>query len=266
MGNPFQAGLRQKYWGAYVQDDVRLAKGLNLHVGVRWEPSLPEHDILARGSHFSMPAFLAGQKSSVYPNAPAGLLFHGDPNTPESYANPNWAGFAPRVGLAWDPSGRGAQSLRASYGIFFDTPETFTARDFGASAPWGNTIALTAPAGGLSNPFLGYPGGQPISVALPAQPERRIPRRWAVHHVPAEPAPHVSPTVGPELSASIYGELAGYCRLSGEQGDSLASVGGSQSRGVHFRIFHNRQYPATAAAHAVESGAGTILFECHPGG
>jgi hypothetical protein len=134
---------------------------------VRWEPSLPEHDILARGSHFSMPAFLAGQKSSVYPNAPAGLLFHGDPNTPESYANPNWAGFAPRVGLAWDPSGRGAQSLRASYGIFFDTPETFTARDFGASAPWGNTIALTAPAGGLSDPFLGYPGGNPFPSPYP---------------------------------------------------------------------------------------------------
>ena len=35
--------------------------------------------------------------------------------------------------------------------------ETFTARDFGAAAPWGNTIALTAPAGGLANPFLGQP-------------------------------------------------------------------------------------------------------------
>jgi len=167
MGNPFQAGLRQKYWGAYAQDDVRLAKGLNVHFGLRWEPSLPEHDIAARGSHFSLPAFLAGQKSNVYVNAPAGLQFHGDGNTPESYANSNWMGFAPRVGIAWDPSGKAHQSLRASYGVFFDTPETFTARDFGASAPWGNTIALTAPAGGLSNPFLGYPGGNPFPTPYP---------------------------------------------------------------------------------------------------
>jgi hypothetical protein len=167
MGNPFQAGLREKYWGAYVQDDIRLAKGLNVHFGLRWEPSLPEHDQLARGSHFSLPAFLAGQHSSVYPNAPAGLQFHGDPGIPESYANGNWAGFAPRVGLAWDPSGNGIQSIRASYGIFFDTPETFTARDFGASAPWGNTIALTAPSGGLANPFLGYPGGNPFPTPYP---------------------------------------------------------------------------------------------------
>lgn len=175
MGNPFQAGLRQKYWGAYVQDDVKLAKGLNVHLGFRWEPSLPEHDILARGSHFSMPAFLAGQKSTVYPNAPAGLMFHGDGNTPEAYANGNWVGFAPRVGLAWDPSGKGVQSIRASYGIFFDEPETFTARDFGASAPWGNTVALTAPVGGLSNPFLGYPGGNPFPSPYPPGPNAVFP-------------------------------------------------------------------------------------------
>src|SRR5260370_5582691 len=103
MGNPFQAGLREKYWGAYAQDDIRLAKGMNVHFGLRWEPSLPEHDQVARGSHFSFPAFLAGQHSSVYPNAPAGLEFHGDPGIPESYAHGNWAGFPPPVGLALDP-------------------------------------------------------------------------------------------------------------------------------------------------------------------
>jgi len=167
VGSPFQIGLRQRYAGAYVQDDIRLAKGLNIHAGVRWEPSLPEHDVLGRGSHFSLPAFTQGQKSSVFTNAPAGLLFNGDQGIPKSYANGNWVGFAPRVGLAWDPSGKGHQSVRASYGIFFDTPETFTARDFGASAPWGNAISLTAPAGGLANPFLTYPGGNPFPIPYP---------------------------------------------------------------------------------------------------
>jgi Carboxypeptidase regulatory-like domain len=167
QGSPFQVGLRQKYWGAYVQDDVRLVKGLTLHAGVRWEPSLPEHDILDRGSHFSLPAFLAGQKSVEYTNSPAGLLFHDDPGIPASYANGNWLGFAPRVGLAWDPTGNGRQSLRASYGIFFDEPETFTARDFGASAPWGNALSLTQPPGGLTNPFQGYPGGNPFPLPYP---------------------------------------------------------------------------------------------------
>ncbi|HWB83033.1 MAG TPA: carboxypeptidase-like regulatory domain-containing protein [Bryobacteraceae bacterium] len=167
QGNTFQIGLHEKYAGLYVQDDIRVAKGLDVHVGVRWEPSLPEHDEFARGSHFSMAAFLAGQHSTVYPNAPAGLLFYGDPDIPKSYANGNWIGFAPRVGIAWDPDGKGVQSIRTSYGIFFDTPETFTARDFGASAPWGYNVSLTAPAGGLSDPYLGYPGGNPFPTPIP---------------------------------------------------------------------------------------------------
>jgi hypothetical protein len=167
QGNAFNVGLREMYVGAYVQDNIRLARGLDVHVGLRWEPSLPEHDELARGQHFSMAAFLAGHHSSVYPNAPAGLQFHGDPGIPKSYANGNWSGFAPRVGLAWDPSGKGTQSLRTSYGIFFDTPETFTARDLGASAPWGYNVSLTAPAGGLTNPYIGYPGGNPFPTPIP---------------------------------------------------------------------------------------------------
>ena len=174
-GMPFQIGLREKYLGAYVQDDMRVAKGLDVHVGVRWEPSLPEHDQLARGSYFSMAAFNAGQHSSVYPNAPVGLRFHGDPGIPESYANGNWIGFAPRIGVAWDPSGKGTQSIRTSYGIFFDTPETFTARDFGASAPWGNTISQTAPAGGLANPFLAYQGGNPFPTPYPPSSNATFP-------------------------------------------------------------------------------------------
>ena len=170
VGSPFQIGLRQKYWGAYAQDDLRLGRGLNVHFGVRWEPSLPGEDEFARGSHFSLPDFLAGKHSAVFPNAPAGLLFHGDPDIPASYAGNNWLGLAPRVGVAWDPSGQGRWSLRASYGVFFDTPETFTARDLAASAPWANAISLTAPAGGLSDPFLGYPGGNPFPAPYPPTP------------------------------------------------------------------------------------------------
>ena len=44
QGNPVQIALRERYYGAYFQDDIQVRKGLNIHVGVRWEPSLPEHD------------------------------------------------------------------------------------------------------------------------------------------------------------------------------------------------------------------------------
>src|SRR5260370_24803129 len=146
---------------------MQVSKKLNVHMGLRWEPSLPEHDIAGRGSHFSLPALLAGQHSVVYPNAPAGLLFHGDPGIPAAYANTNWLGFAPRVGLALDPTGKGTQSLRASFGIFFDTPESYTNRDWWLAAPSGHSSSLTAPAGGFANPYQGYPGGNPFPTAYP---------------------------------------------------------------------------------------------------
>ena len=166
-GNPLQVGLRQKYWGVYGQDDIQITKGLDIHVGLRWEPSLPEHDVYGRGAHFSLPAFLAGQVSTVYPNAPAGLLFHGDPGIPAAYTNGSYLGFAPRLGFAWDPTAKGTQSLRGSYGIFYDAPESYTERDWGLQAPWGSGVSLTAPAGGFANPFLGYPGGNPYPVPYP---------------------------------------------------------------------------------------------------
>ncbi len=167
QGNPVQIALRQRYYGAYFQDDIQVRKGLNVHFGVRWEPSLPEHDKAGRGDHFSLDAFKAGQKSSVYDNSPLGLLFHGDPGIPAAYANGSYIDFAPRVGLAWDPNGDGKQSVRASWGIFFDTPESYTMRDFGASSPWGSTVSLIAPVGGFANPYAGFPGGNPFPTPYP---------------------------------------------------------------------------------------------------
>jgi hypothetical protein len=160
--NIARVDLRQKYIGAYVEDSYQLSKRLNVHVGVRWEPFLPEHDALARGNHFSLPDFVAGNKTSVYNNAPPGLFFYGDKGIPKSYANGNYHDFAPRIGFAFDPFGDGKESVRGSYGIFFDSPESFSIRDFGISAPWGNAITLTAPAGGFSNPVVGFTFPTPV--------------------------------------------------------------------------------------------------------
>ena len=159
--------LREKYVALYFQDDVQLTKRLNVHAGVRWEPSLPEHDVIGVGNSFSLSNFLSGAKTTVFTNAPPGLLFYGDPGIPKAFANGSYDDFAPRIGFAWDPTGTGEESVRASYGIFFDQPESFTDSPFGSSPPWGNGLILTAPAGGFQNPFQGYPGGDPFPTSYP---------------------------------------------------------------------------------------------------
>jgi hypothetical protein len=179
-----EIGLRQKYVGLYFQDDIKVNKRLNMHVGVRWEPSLPENDIAGRGAYFSLPAFLAGTKTGKYTNAPAGLLFHGDPGIPKSYVNSRYLDFAPRFGLAWDPAGNGKLSVRASYSIFFDTPESFTARDWANGTPWGNQINLNAPAGGFADPYAGYPGGNPFPFPYPPNKDAPFPQQGGYINFP----------------------------------------------------------------------------------
>ncbi|MGH2509536.1 MAG: TonB-dependent receptor domain-containing protein, partial [Ktedonobacteraceae bacterium] len=181
--NHFQAsdtqdlGLRENYIGLYFQDAIQLNKRLNVHVGVRWEPLLPEKDNEGRGSHFSMSTFAAGVTTSKYTNAPPGLLFHGDPGIPAAYTHGGYLVFAPRFGLAWDPTGSGKSSIRASYGIFDNTPMSYLVSHFATQPPYGNTISINEPIGGFADPFAGYPGGDlfpspnppPMDFAFPTE-------------------------------------------------------------------------------------------------
>ncbi len=133
-------------------------------------PRFREHDIHNRGVNFDLATLIAGQKSTVFTNSPPGLFFHGDPGIPPALTNGSYLDFAPRIGAAWDPRGDGKESVRVSYGIFFDLPESYTDGDFGNSSPWGSNITLAAPAGGFANPYLGIAGRQSLSFASSRPP------------------------------------------------------------------------------------------------
>ena len=156
-----------KYIGAYFEDDIQLTKKLNVHGGIRWEPSLPETQQYNEGNHIDFAAFAAGTRSSVFTNAPPGVFYYGDKGIPKGYAFGSYHDFAPRVGFAWDPTGRGVESIRSSYGIFFDTPEAYTDSVFSLAPPWANGISLTSPSGGFQNPYQSYPGGDPFPNQFP---------------------------------------------------------------------------------------------------
>src|SRR4029453_4846351 len=47
------------------------------------------------------------------------LLFPGDAGIGDGIAH-SFNGWMPRVGFAWDPTGRSLWSVRASYGLFYD--------------------------------------------------------------------------------------------------------------------------------------------------
>ena len=152
------------YIGLYAQDNWKVNSHLTVNYGVRWEPYLNGRLLNGQVSHFNMADFLANVHSTVYPNAPAGTLYPGDPGF-DTGGRPNqtsWLNFAPRFGLAWDPKGDGKTLVRASWGIFYDMPHTLFYYNYATEPLWGSSITLINPQGGFANPWLGYPGGNPF--------------------------------------------------------------------------------------------------------
>jgi Carboxypeptidase regulatory-like domain/TonB dependent receptor len=159
---------RHDYIGLYAQDSWKIKRNLSLNYGLRWEPYMGPQMIKGYVSHFSQADFNAGVHSTVYPNGPVGTLFPGDPgfNTNDRPSNIAWKDFAPRIGMVWDPKGDGKMTVRASWGIFYDLPYTIQFYDYATGPPWGGGITLTQPPGGYSNPWLGFPGGNPYPLQL----------------------------------------------------------------------------------------------------
>jgi outer membrane receptor protein involved in Fe transport len=112
--NASQDGTGWSYAG-YVQDEFRPGANITLNLGLRYELAKPFVE-----SNDAINAFHPGQQSTRFPAAPTGLVYPGDEGVPRGTYETDKNNFAPRAGLAWDPTGSGRSSLRAAWGIFYD--------------------------------------------------------------------------------------------------------------------------------------------------
>ena len=154
------------YVGVYAQDVWRLNDRLTLNAGLRWEPYFAAHDDYQFYSHFDLDGFLAGRRSVVFPNAPAGLMFRGDQGFPENGNTfSKLAQVAPRVGIAW-ANADNSQTIRAAVGVYYDSPKLWQYGRHPLNAPFGNTIQINNPVS-FADPWASYPGGNPFPTPLP---------------------------------------------------------------------------------------------------
>ncbi len=153
---------RQFYDSLFVQDSWKVHPRLTLNYGVRWEPYLSSYNDRKQFEHFDLDLFKQNVHSKVFVNAPAGLMFPGDPQyTGGKYFNgPRWAKFFPRVGLAWDPEGKGRMTIRAAYGMYGDRAMMLAGTQMYFSPPFGNTVSNAG--AGLTDPWSNYAGGNPM--------------------------------------------------------------------------------------------------------
>ena len=149
--------LRENRVGLYVQDDFKLNRKLTINAGLRWDPWLPPVDL-----NDTLVGFTPGARSTVAPNAPAGLLFHGDPGVSASIFHSNYKDFAPRFGFAYDVAGAGKTVVRGAYGLFYGFPEGLLYQRTDSSQPVNLFLQINNPASTWDNLYTGYSGGDPF--------------------------------------------------------------------------------------------------------
>jgi len=152
----------QWYDGAYAQDTWRLSNRVTLNAGVRWEPFFSQNLTRGANSIFIPDNFKNNVKSTVFHNAPAGLIYPGDPGFPPgtSGLNKKWWNFSPRAGLAWDVGGNGRTAVRASYALMYDFPTGEFFSNLAAAPPYGNRTLVSDPTGLMDDPYRDV-GGDP---------------------------------------------------------------------------------------------------------
>jgi hypothetical protein len=101
-------GAIDRYWrftlfGFYLQDEFTVTPRLTVNGGLRYEFTTMPEDIYGRDSALPDP------------------LTDRAPVVGQLYENPTYTNLSPRGGVAWDVTGDGRTSVRAGYGLYFNT-------------------------------------------------------------------------------------------------------------------------------------------------
>ena len=160
-GSPNAGSPRTWEIAAYVQDDWKVSPRLTLNLGLRWDPWLPYEDALHAISQFR-----PGQQSTVFPTAPLGYVFPGDSGVSSTSLQSRMNNWGPRVGFAYDLLGNGKTSLRGGWGLFYSDIRQQSLNNLSSNEPFGISMAVTQPTGGLANPYADT--GNPFPFVPPA--------------------------------------------------------------------------------------------------
>ncbi len=191
----YTADLRQKAIEGFVQDEWKMRPNLTVYYGVRYSYFPSPWDKNGRLSTFVPELYNpadapqitgAGNRVAGTGNWCNGMIVNSQnfPTGPPQFnCRPSVSpqgkyvidvskkDFAPRFGLAWDPTGKGKTSIRTGYGIYHEQVLVGTfLQNIGLNPPYQETATAT-------NTNLDNPGGG-IATNLTVQNLRAVQNNW----------------------------------------------------------------------------------------
>jgi carboxypeptidase family protein/TonB-dependent receptor-like protein len=126
VGNPNLEVISHSY-GGFFQDDWRIAPKIMLNLGLRYAYASPFHEVNNALGNFD-PAL--------------GMVQQGQASVGDSLVKPDYGNWSPRLGIAWDVTGKGTTVIRAGAGIYYSvfSLAPLTANPGPANVPGGTSL------------------------------------------------------------------------------------------------------------------------------
>lgn len=180
----YTADLRQRNIELYAQDEYKVRRNLTLYYGLRYSVYGMPYDKNGRLANFD-PMFFDPAKAPQVSTAGVrtggdffnGLIFNAQNDPTGSHPSPYgkqvvktpYNNFAPRIGLAWDPFGKGETSIRTGYGIYHEQIlNGIFLNSIGTNPRLQERVNITRTT--LDEPTVGLNGQTPTFVSTTAVP------------------------------------------------------------------------------------------------
>ena len=152
----------------FAQDDFKVSRRLTLNLGLRYELDTPPVQVLNWTSSirpFVGCTVATCQQSKLFPTAPPGLVFPGDPGVPRGLVPADKTNFGPRIGFAYDLFGNGRTAIRGAYALFYDYTGAIVSATVNQTLPYVVPIDLPSPPS-FTDPYRGRTDPFPLKLDL----------------------------------------------------------------------------------------------------